>query len=225
MGKGHADVLKLDRKSKNITQFGWHTFLVSQKGLILNITNRTFAFPHTCTEKCSAVSQAGGVLAVAECGSKLAIAVLDLQGRVKNLVHSEHSIVGACWAFDDAVAFSYFQTKKKVAYVSSGGLTNQSAKTYTTEQLIIAAGAPGSWAPHVEPDVKATVLEGTFPGTKIIVDGHGYLAVQSYDVTVVKGAGDDGYVTMHLTITGVAVAIAVALFVNSYQSRKTSFWE
>jgi hypothetical protein len=244
-----SGVVKLDRKTKAVSPYDGVRFSVSQNGVVVNVSNRTFAFTRGCVEKCSAASQYGGVLSVAACGHKLVATVLDLQGHVRNLVHSEHGSIGTCWDYDDALALSYYDQKKKIAYVTSFGLTNVSQRTYTTESLILAAGrdkfalangriaeidgvtfhpaagTAGSWAGPASPDVKGKLRQGAFPGVKTIVDTYGCLAVQNYDIHVLEGAGDDTYATMHIAITGAAVFISLALFVNAQKSKKTSFWE
>jgi hypothetical protein len=179
----------------------------------------------------------------------LVAAVLDVHGRVRNLVHREHTELGTCWAYDDSLALSYYDTKKADAYVASFGLTNTSQRTYTTETLIVAAGrdkfafangrladlagitfhpaagTPGSWAPQQSPDVKVKYRQGAYAGVKVVVDTHGCLALQNYDFHILEGAGDDSYATLHLAITGGSVLLAIAFFVNSHQSKKTSFWQ
>jgi hypothetical protein len=244
-----TDVVTFDRKSLNVSQYTGRSHFFLQKRGIVNVSNLTFALPHGYTEQCSAISQYGGILIAAKNGQKVVVAVLDIHRHVKSLVQTDRSVIGTCWAYEDALIVSYYSQGKKVAYVTSFGLTNTSTRTYTTESLIVAAGRDrflfdtgriakvdgmtfhprpgmaGGPPPDVQPDIHAQLLEGAYPGTKVLVDSHGCLALQGYDLIVLQGAGDDNYVTMHLGITGLAVVIAIALFVNSYQSRKTSFWQ
>jgi hypothetical protein len=75
------------------------------------------------------------------------------------------------------------------------------------------------------PDVKLEALQHAFHDVRGIVDHHGCLAVQNFDVHVIQGGAGDSYMSMHLSILGVSVLLALVMVWSSCGSGTNSFWE
>jgi hypothetical protein len=240
--------LRMNPKNLTIEDYKGKSLTIAQNGLLVNSSGKYFTFPTDCTPLCSAGSQQGSMLAAASCGSKVVAAVVDTNGRVKFLTYVDNAVVGTCWAFDDSLSLSYYRPMKKAAYVNSFGLSNTSQRSFTTESLIVAAGrhhfalANGQVSkihafsfhgaipyqgsePQYTPDVKGERIQGSWEAVKVLVDTNGCLAVQNYDIHVIQGAADDSLLTMHLTITGGSLVLALFLLFNSYSSHRWSFWQ
>jgi len=239
---------RLNPKDYTISEYTGKSSSMVQNGLKIDSGGKTFAFPPDCKPLCSAGSQSGSMISVADCNGRVISALLETSGKVRSTHFTDGAIVGTCWAFTDSLSFSYYKPKKRLAYVNSFVPGNSSQRSFTTESLIVAAGkehfalANGQvvkipalafhgavpfqgGAVTYAPDVKGERIQGAWEGVKAVVDENGCLAVQSYDVHVVHGGGDDEYMTMHLAIIVVALVLAAGLLIASYRAKKGSFWE
>lgn len=247
-------VFLMNVKTLEVSEFSKPYYSAKQKNNTITINDRSFSFPSNCDTKCHATCGSGAVVSVAKCGSSISSVILDRHGKIKYMNNLERGTLGTCWCSDDSASISYTKPTSggaSKAFVSSFGLANYSVRGFETEALITAAGkdnfamANGKlmpisgemfhgavpWQPSgllsasYQAKIVVEPIQGSWEAVRSVVDANGCLAVQNYDIHVLQGATDDGFVTMHMTIIGFATLLALGLLINSYVSKRTSFWK
>jgi hypothetical protein len=242
-------ISSLSLKKFEITKFKQQSHAITQKNLLVTAKNTTFAFPEKCVRKCTATSQNAVALSVADCPDYYLAVIMDHAGRVRYSNTIDHAEFGTCWSYGDSLSVSYYRPNRKTSYVTSWGLSNTSQRTFTTENLIVAAdhdffalgdgrlafgpglrfhGAlamrPGSDPGTYVPDVKLVLKLHAFEDIKRIIEWNGHVVVQNFDVHLIAGDGAGISGTLHLVIMGVALFLVFIVGVSMCSSKTESFW-
>jgi hypothetical protein len=220
-----------------------------QSNVTVKGSEKLFAFPLGAVPKCTAVSQAGAAIAVADEDGRLLVAVLNYTGRLSSISYVEDAIVGTCWSYDDSLSVSYYKPARNTSYVASWSAPNKSHKTYTTERLVLAAttdhfvlsngkvlgvegvtfhGALQTTATEghytYRPDVTGYLTEVAIENARVVVDAFSSLIVQGYDVNVLEGGMNWTWVYVHLGAIGVMVCGAIFMGIYTWWENARRFW-
>ena len=218
-------------------------------GRTIRVGSSQFTFPSRCAPKCVASSPFGGVIAAAQCGESVATTVIDRNGKSKYLVETEGAILGTCWCARDSVSVSYYKTKRGAAFVNSFSLANNSQRAFATQALVVAASGgvlvlasgevisvpeekihgavpmqPSYAHAYYEPELSGERKGGAFEGAKAVANENGIVAIQNKDIHVLDDAMSFP-VSTHLIVVGVFVVLSLGLYLNSFFSKKSSFWK
>lgn len=241
-------IFLLQPKGFNITKYTGKVINGSLHNQVVNIKGREFVYPNYCKSVCTDFNSYGGII-VSKCNKSLQVAVFDHNGKIRSINHAKKAKFGTCWTHNEYAAVSYMRKTNKVSYVNSFGLTNTSQRSFTTDNLITAAGSSifvfsNGVRQTIKPNqfsafqsfsasdsnpynskVFGEKSEGAFNGVTAIVDHYGCLVFQAMNrnLIAVEGVVSDEN-TIHLLVMAIPSAIALFILYNSFSSKKDAFW-
>lgn len=218
----------------------------------IKIEKSMFSFPSECEIKNTAIcGHPSSFIAVAQCNKFTVVSIINDHGSVKYMNQIEAN-ASTCWCSENNALISYYKPKQKISYVSSFSLINNSQRSFTTEALVVAADkdafalANGDLVnlkstikisgnspigqvsimsnDFYEPDIKQLPkIAASFEGVKAISKFGDNIFIQNKDIYHFQESLD--FSSMNLLAVGFFFVLALGLYVNSFRSRKTSFWK